>query len=132
MIEARPGEEIGIQPADDLEVLQRRASALKRKAEAATQVYDRSAWVRYAAIWVPIPFIVLLLRLHLEAWGYYVAGALFIAIAAVIYALDFAAVAKRDQAIEAAERAQRDYEEAREQSQREMIARAPPPIAAGG
>jgi Na+/melibiose symporter-like transporter len=67
----------------------------------------------YAVIFVPIPFVVLLLRLHLQAWGYYVAGALFIAVALVMYAWDLAAMAKRDKTIQAAERAQEAYEDAR-------------------
>ena len=87
--------------------------AVQRKADAATQTYDRIAWIRYAAVWIPIPFVVLLLRHHLEAWHYYIAGALFIAVAAIIYTRDHAAVARRDEAIQTAERAQEAYEEAR-------------------
>ncbi len=103
---------IGIEPVDDLLALQRNASDLKRKADAATQTYDRTAWLWYALIWVPIPFVVLLFRFHMEAWHYFIAGALFIVIGAAIYAMDFAAVAKRDKAIQLAERAQEAYENA--------------------
>jgi len=112
MTEADARDEIGTEQVEDLEVLQGRASDLKRKADAATQTYDRTCWIKYGAIFIPIPFVVLLLRLHLEAWGYYVAGALFIAVAVAMYAMDLAAVAKRDETIQAAQRARRAYEEA--------------------
>jgi hypothetical protein len=39
---------------------------------------------------------VLLLRLYLDAWGYYVAGALFIVCGALLFSLDSAASAKCD------------------------------------
>ena len=98
---------------EDLESLQRHVSDLTRKADAATQSYDRTAWIRYGAIWIPIPFVLLLFRLHLQVWHYYLAGALFLAVALVLYAMDLAAVAKRDKAIQAAQRAQEAYEVAR-------------------
>jgi len=113
MTEADASDERGTERAEDLETLQRHVSDLRRKADAATQTYERTAWRRYGAIFIPIPFVVLLLRLHLEAWGYYVAGALFIAVAVVMYAMDLAALAKRDKTIEAAQRAQEAYEAAR-------------------
>jgi len=109
---------IEIERAVDLEGLQRLVSDLKRKADAATQAYERKAWITYGAIFIPIPFVVLLLRLHLEAWGYYVAGALFMAVLVAGYAMDVAEMAKRDEIIQAAERAQEAYEEAARTSQR--------------
>ena len=109
---------IETEQAGALEGLQRVVSDLKRKADTTTQAYERRAWITYGVIFIPIPFVVLLLRLHLEAWGYYVAGALFLAVLVVGYAMDLAAVAKRDQIIQAAERAQEAYEEAVRTSQR--------------
>ena len=47
-------EEIETERVKDLETLRRHASDLRRKADAATQTYDRTAWIRYAAIFVPI------------------------------------------------------------------------------
>ena len=96
-----------------MKTLVRNASDSAGKARAATRAYERAAWIRYAAIFVPIPFVVLLLRLHMEAWGYYVAGGLFIAVALVMYAWDLAALAKRDEAIRTAERTQAACEAAR-------------------
>ena len=110
MTEADAIAEIGAAQVEDVGTLQRHAADLTRKADAATQSYDRAAWIMYGAIWVPIPFVLLLFRLHLQVWHYYVAGALFLAVALVLYAMDLAAVAKRDKAIQAAERAQEAYE----------------------
>ncbi len=115
--------EIETAQVEDLETLQRRVSDLARKADAATQTYDRTAWIRYAAIFVPIPFVVLIFRLHMQAWHYYVAGALFLAVAVVLYAMDLAAVAKRDKAIQAVRRAQEACEVAR-MSQRDADERS--------
>ena len=113
MTPADASDEIGTEHLKDLETLRRHASDLRRKADAATQTCERTAWIRYAAIFIPIPFVVLLLRLHLEAWGYYVAGALFIVAALVMYAMDLAARGKARQEIQAAQRAQEAYEGAR-------------------
>ncbi len=112
MVEDDDSDESEAPPGQDLPGLQRRASDLQHRSDDATRTYDRTAWIRYAALWVPIPFVVLLLRLHLEAWGYYLLGALFLAAAALIYAVDLAAVAKRDEAIRDAERAQEEYDAA--------------------
>ena len=97
---------IGTGSLEDLAALTRLASDLKRKADAATRSYDRTAWIRYAAIFVPIPFGVLLLRFHLGAWGYYLAGALFIVVALAVYVTDIVAVERRDRTVQAAQRAQ--------------------------
>jgi hypothetical protein len=113
MTTADASDEIGASQVEDLETLRRHVSDLASKADAATQTYDRTAWIRYAAIFVPIPFVVLLFRLHMQAWHYYVAGGLFLAVMFVVYAIDLAAVAKRDQAIQPAQRAQEVYEDAR-------------------
>ena len=104
---------IGTSRGVDLETLQRHVSELAREADAATETYERTAWIKYVAIFVPIPFVVLLFRLQMDAWHYYVAGVLFIAVALAMYALDLAAVAKRDKAIAAIEYAQEAYEIAR-------------------
>ena len=102
----------GTARVEDLEALRRRASDLARIAEAATQRYDRTFGVRYAAIFFPIPFLVVLFRTHMLAWHYYVAGALFLVVMAAIYALDLAADEKCKEAIQAARRAHEAYEAA--------------------
>jgi hypothetical protein len=85
---------------------------LQHEAEAATRRYDRSAWIRYVALWVPIPLFVLSFKHRLDAWHYYVLGALFLAAAAAIYAIEMRAVARRDRALEAADAARAAYDDA--------------------
>jgi hypothetical protein len=113
MTKADVSAEIVTAQFQDLETLQRRLSELAHEADAATQTYDRTAWIRYAAIWIPIPFLVLLFRVHMQAWHYYVAGALFVVVSLVMYVVDLAAVEKRDETVEAAQRALEAYEAAR-------------------
>ena len=97
------------EPAEDLEVLQREAVVLTAAADAASRAYDRETWVRFALVFFPIPFIVVLLRLQIETWGYYVAGTVLLASAAFLVRLDGRAAAKRDRAVQAAEAAQQAY-----------------------
>ncbi len=104
---------IGSEPVDEVERLQRQASALETTAEALTLAYNRATWIRFLLVFIPVPFVVLLLRLYLDAWGYYVAGGLFIVCGAALFSLDSAASARCDAATEAAERARKALEEAR-------------------
>jgi hypothetical protein len=97
----------------DIEGLERRASALEANAEAVTRAYDRATWVRFVLVFFPIPFVVVLFRLELEAWHYYVAGALYVGFAAALVAVDGAAAARRDAAIQAAQSARKACNEAR-------------------
>ena len=101
-------------PAEDLAGLQRQAIVLETQAEAQTRAYQRSTWIRFVGVFFPVPFVVVLLRLEIDAWTYYVWGALIIASAAVLYMIDGAASAKADAAVKAAEEARRAYEDARE------------------
>lgn len=71
MTEAEKGEEVETAQVEDLETLRRRASDAACKADAETRSHDRTFWIRYTAIFFPIPFAVLLLRLHMQAWHYY-------------------------------------------------------------
>jgi hypothetical protein len=99
--------------ADDVERLQHQARVLETTAEALTRAYNRATWIRFLLVFIPVPFVVLLLRLYLDAWGYYVAGALFIVCGAVLFSLDSAASARCDAATEAAESARKTFEDAR-------------------
>jgi hypothetical protein len=100
-------------PDEDLADLQRQAAVLETQAEAQTQAYQRSTWIRFVGVFFPIPFIVVLLRLEIAAWTYYAWGALIIGSGAVLYMIDTAASAKADAAVEAAEKARKAYEVAR-------------------
>ena len=99
--------------AEDIETLRRQAEAWAEKAEAAARTFDRATWVRFFLLFFPIPFGVLLFRLHLEAWHYYAAGALGIVFTTLLVVLDRSAMRKRDRTIEAAKRARASYDEAR-------------------
>jgi hypothetical protein len=103
---------IDSEPLADVERLQRQASALETTAEALTRAYNRATWIRFLLVFIPVPFVVLL-RLYLDAWGYYVAGGLFIVCGAALFSLDSAASAKCDAATRAAENARQALEEAR-------------------
>lgn len=98
--------------AQDLSSLQQRALALESHAEARTQAYQRATWVRFVGVFFPIPFVVVLLRLEMAAWTYYVWGGLIILGGAVLYVIDTAASTRVDEAVEAAATARKAYEEA--------------------
>ena len=100
---------------DGLERLRQQAVELAARAERITEHYNRTTWIRFVMVFFPIPFVVVMFRLELEAWAYYVAGALFIISGAVLYTLDSAASAKVDAAAAAAEKARQAYEEARQE-----------------
>lgn len=106
--------------SDDLEHLRRRAAALQAAADAETQRYKRETWMRWLGVIFPIPFVVVLLRLYLEAWTYYVAGGALIVSAMVLFELDTRARDRTNAAEQAAEKAQHDYQAA-------LTARADPP-----
>ena len=101
------------EPVDELERLRGQASAQKAKAEALARAYNRSTWIRFVLVFFPVPLVVLLVRLYLEAWGYYLAGGLFIASAALLFSVDSAASARCDAAAQAADDAQKAYDDAR-------------------
>ena|SRR6185369_12635452 len=96
----------------DLSGLQQRALALESHAEARTQAYQRATWIRFVGVFFPIPFVVVLLRLEMAAWTYYVWGGLIILGGAVLYVIDTAASTRVDEAVEAAATARKAYEEA--------------------
>ena len=87
-------------PADDLAILRQRAADL-------TRAYNRSTWYRFAAVFIPIPFAVVLLRLQLEAWHYMLAGGLYVLFAGALYTFDSRAAARCDAAEKAMEAALR-------------------------
>jgi hypothetical protein len=99
-------------PAQDLSRLQQRAIALESHAEARTQAYQRATWIRFVGVFFPIPFIVVLLRLEMAAWTYYVWGALIVLGGGLLYVIDTAASTRVDEAVEAAATARKAFEEA--------------------
>ena len=99
--------------AEDLADLQRQATDLEARARTATHDYERVTWIRFVGVFFPIPFVVVLLRLEVAAWTYYVWGALIVLIGGVLYVIDTAASTRVDEKVEAAAVARRAYEEAR-------------------
>jgi hypothetical protein len=100
------------QTAQDLSGLQQRALALQSHAEARTRAYQRATWIRFVGVFFPIPFIVVLLRLEMAAWTYYVWGALIVLGGGALYVIDTAASTRVDEAVEAAATARKAFEEA--------------------
>jgi tagatose-1,6-bisphosphate aldolase non-catalytic subunit AgaZ/GatZ len=100
------------QTAQDLSGLQQRAIALQSHAEATTHAYQRATWIRFVGVFFPIPFIVVLLRLEMAVWTYYVWGALIVLGGGVLYVIDTAASTRVDEAVEAAATARKAFEEA--------------------
>ena len=84
----------------------------RRRPRALTRAYNRATWIRFLLVFIPVPFVVLLLRLYLDARGYYVAGGVFIVCGAALFC-STAASAKCDAATQAAERARKALEAAR-------------------
>ena len=64
-------------------------------------------------VFFPIPFIVVLLRLQIPAWTYYVWGALILGGGAILYVIDTAASTRVDAAVKAAEQARSACDAAR-------------------
>lgn len=99
-------------PMIDVAGLKRDAEAARRAGQAAARVYDRGAWIKLAVHFFVVPFIVVVFRHHLEPWSYWVLGALYVLVAGGLLYLDQKARTVRDLAVEAAEQAQRDYDQA--------------------
>ena len=105
-------------PIEDIETLQRKAAAL-------TASYRRAAWFRFTLVFFPVPFTVLLFRLQLEYWHYYLAGAAYLVFSVALFVIDSKAARK-------CERAQKATDEARGRAVAEPIAAvAPTPTRAG-
>jgi hypothetical protein len=81
------------------------AEDLQRRAAELAATYRRHTWYRFVLVFAPVPFVVVLVRLHLEAWHYYVAGAAYLLFSAALYSYDTRASTKVDAALRAAEEA---------------------------
>src|SRR6185503_20253089 len=92
---------------ENTEALRQRASALRAEADALTDAYRRRTWWRFALVFIPIPFILVLLRLEIDAWHYYLFGAAYLGLSAVLYSIDTRASDRCDVAERAAETAER-------------------------
>ena len=82
--------------SDDPELLRRQAADAQARAEAAALAYQRSTWMRFVGVFFPIPFVVVLLRLEVDAWTYYVWGALILGLGGLLYVVDTRASGRVD------------------------------------
>lgn len=99
--------------SNEIEVLKRRAFDSQAEARAAVRAYGRASWIRFAATFIPVPLVVVVFRLHLVDWHYYILGGAFIVIAMLMYGLDTQAATRRDRALAAAKEARAAYRQAR-------------------
>ena len=103
MTAASPGDERDA--PDDPGEARRRVAALQAEADAVARRYERNSAIRLSIVFFPVPFAVLVARLHMDAWHYYLAGgSLAVLVAAMIW-LDRADAARRDAASERVRRA---------------------------
>jgi hypothetical protein len=104
--------------SNEIEVLKRRAFDSQAEARAAVRAYGRASWIRFAATFIPVPLVVVVFRLHLVDWHYYILGGAFIVIAMLMYGLDTQAATRRDRALAAAKEARAAYRLARTAAKR--------------
>ncbi|CAN5663118.1 hypothetical protein BH10PSE6_BH10PSE6_03580 [soil metagenome] len=80
---------------------------MRAEATARTLAYRRGTWVRFALVFIPVPLVLVLLRLQIEAWHYFLFGGAYIGLSAWLYVIDGRASARCDEAEKAAKEAQR-------------------------
>lgn len=85
----------------------------QRQARAVVRTYNRGSWIRFSLVFIPVPLVVVIFRLYLEAWHYYVLGGAFIFFAGLLYVLDDRAATRREAALKAARVARATYQQAR-------------------
>jgi hypothetical protein len=85
----------------------RQASVLRAEADALTNAYRRRTWWRFALVFIPVPLVLVLLRLEIEAWHYYLFGAAYLGLSGLLYSIDSRASDRCDVAERAAEAAER-------------------------
>jgi hypothetical protein len=100
--------------SNSLDRLHAEARQLRALSDALQRRYDRTTWFRFLAVVVPIPFVVLLLRLQLEAWHYYLAGGGYMVFALGLFTYDSKRSARCDEALAAAQAAEQAYDLAAE------------------
>jgi len=86
---------------------QQQARELRAKADALTDRYRRTTWIRFTLVFFPVPFVVVLLRLQIEAWTYFVFGGAYLLFSALLYVWDSRASARCDAAERLAKAAER-------------------------
>ena len=72
----------------NLASLQQRADETRARAEALNAAYNRRTWYRFMAVFFPIPFVLVLMRLDLDYWHYYLAGGSYLLFGMALYTYD--------------------------------------------
>ena len=85
---------------------------MRAEATARTLAYRRQTWVRFALVFIPVPLVLVLLRLQIEAWHYFLFGGAYIGSSALLYTIDRRASDRCDAADKAADEAERAAEAA--------------------
>ncbi len=93
---------------DDIRGADRSASSLRAEADALANRYRRATWIRFTLVFFPVPFVVVLVRLHIESWMYFVFGGAYLGFSALLYVWDSRASARCDAAELAAALAERE------------------------
>ena len=81
------------------------ARDLEHRAAVLTEAYRRHTWYRFVLVFFPVPFMVLLFRLQLEYWHYYLAGGAYMLFSLALFKYDNIASDKVDAAVKAADEA---------------------------
>ena len=97
---------------ETLEGLRQRAEILRAEADALTSAYQRTTWWRFTLVFFPIPFVIVLLRLEIESWTYFVFGAAYLGFSALLYVIDSRASDRCEAAESAATAARQAYSQA--------------------
>ncbi len=111
------------EPPPDLDMLRQVMRQRQQQARAEVRSYNRGSWIRFALMFIPVPLVVVIFRLYLEAWHYYILGGAFLFFAflffaCLLYALDDRAATRREASLKAAKAARAAYQEARSEEQR--------------
>jgi len=99
-------------------MLRRQMWERQKQARAAVRAYNRASWMRFAAVFIPVPLVAVTFRLYLEAWHYYILGGAFIFFAGLLYVLDDRAADRREAALKAGRNARAAYQKARAAARR--------------
>src|SRR4051812_7201957 len=92
---------------EEIEILRRRASALRAEADALANAYRRATGLRFFLVFFPVPFVVVLFRLQVESWTYFLYGGAYVGFSALLYIWDSKASDKCDAAERSATAAER-------------------------
>jgi hypothetical protein len=92
--------------------LQNEAERLRQRAAAMRAAYDRVTWFRFSAVFIPVPFVLVLLRLEIDTWHYYLFGGFYLLFGFGLFTYD----TRQSDRVKAAEKQAADAERASEEA----------------